>query len=176
MDKIKLVFPTKSYEKQAKEYLQEHYENCEKSLNGTGGMARYENYDQWLDKIYKEHNKINISQDRVPATTYFAVRESDNKIIGMINIRHYLNDYLMGQSGHIGYGVRPNERQKGYATKMLELGLEKCIELRIDKVLVVCDKTNIGSAKTIEKNNGKLGNEVINDAGVPVLRYWIDIA
>ena len=104
-----------------------------------------------------------------------AVRESDNKIIGMINIRHYLNDYLMGQSGHIGYGVRPNERQKGYATKMLELGLEKCIELGIDKVLVICDKTNIGSAKTIEKNNGKLENEGINDAGVPVLRYWVKL-
>lgn len=175
MDKINLVLPSESYEKQAKEYLQEHFENGENILNGDGGLDHSENFDEWLNDVYEEHNEINIQEGRVGASTYFAVRESDNRIIGMINIRHSLNDRLLMHGGHIGYGVRPSERKKGYATRILELGLEKCMELGIDKVLVTCDKSNIGSAKTIEKSNGKLENEVIDADGEPILRYWIDI-
>ena len=97
----------------------------------------------------------------------------DSKIVGTINIRYKLNDYLLRIGGHIGYGIRPSERCKGYATKMLALALEKCRELGIDKALVTCDKDNLGSAKTIINNGGVLENEYTESDGNIVQRYWI---
>jgi len=82
---------------------------------------------------------------------------------------------LLNSYGHIGYGVRPSERRKGYATQMLALALEKCRTLNIEKVLVSCDKDNIGSAKTIMKNGGTLFNEYTEDDGNITQQYWITL-
>jgi len=107
----------------------------------------------------------------VPASTYFVF--VNGKIVGNIQIRHSLNESLLQNGGHIGYGVRPSERRKGYATKTLALALEKCRALGIDKVLVTCNKDNIASAKTILKNGGVLENEFTEENGNIVQRYWI---
>ena len=90
----------------------------------------------------------------------------------MIDIRHRLNEYLLQFGGNIGYSVRPSQRRKGYATEMLALGLEECRKLGLDRALVTCDKTNIGSAKTIQKNGGVLENEVLEGDRI-TQRYWI---
>jgi predicted acetyltransferase len=82
--------------------------------------------------------------------------------------------WLVLGGGHIGYGIRPSERQKGYATKLLKLSLEKAKELEINKVLVVCDTNNIASEKTILNNNGKRDEDYIKEDGVVIKRYWID--
>ena len=95
-------------------------------------------------------------------------------MVGAVNIRHRLNETLLRNGGHIGDGVRPSERKKGIATKMIALALEKCKELGIKKVIMVCDKDNIGSAKSIINNGGVLENEIEAD-GVINQRYWIDI-
>ena len=94
--------------------------------------------------------------------------------MGAVNIRHYLNESLLLNGGHIGDGIRPSERRKGYATAMIGLALEECKKLGIDKVLMVCDKENIGSAKSIINNGGVLENEVVVD-GVTEQRYWITL-
>ena len=86
---------------------------------------------------------------------------------------HYLNESLLFNGGNIGDGVRPSERRKGIATKMIALTLDECRKLGIEKVLMVCDKDNIGSAKSIINNGGILENEVEVD-GVIEQRYWID--
>ena len=91
-----------------------------------------------------------------------------------VNIRHELNDYLLNYGGHIGDGVRPSERRKGYATKIIDLALKECQKLNIDKVLLVCDKDNIGSAKSIKNNGAILENEIVKD-GKTIQRYWIEI-
>ena len=93
------------------------------------------------------------------------------KIIGAISIRHYLNGNLLNTGGHIGYGIRPSERKKGYAKTMLKMALEKCIELDMKRILITCDKTNIGSAKTILANGGTLENQVAEDDGNVVQSY-----
>ena len=95
-------------------------------------------------------------------------------IVGAVNIRHYLNDALLLNGGHIGDGVRPSQRRKGIATKMIALALDECRKLGIKRVLMVCDKENIGSAKSIQKNGGILENEVTVD-GIVEQRYWIEL-
>jgi predicted acetyltransferase len=176
MNNLKLIEPTKERKLEAKEYIQE-FRDYNSDINGTGGLHKLvDNYDEWLQKLEKDKDINAIDQDRVPADTYFAVRKEDNKIIGMINIRHELNDYLLKYGGHIGYCVRPTERKKGYATEILSLGLEKCKELGINKVLVTCYKDNIGSAKTIQNNGGVLENEIdSSEEGKIMKKYWIDI-
>lgn len=170
-----LVFPTKEYEKKAFEYIREFMEyNSE--INGAGGLNRFNNYDEWLLKIEKDLDYSNIKEGRVPSNTYFFVRRSDNKIIGMINIRHRLNEILINEGGHIGYSIRPTERKKGYATLMLKLALERCRELNLNKVLLTCSKANTASAKVIQKNNGILENEIYSETSAEVIqRYWINL-
>ncbi len=57
---------------------------------------------------------------------------------------------------------------------MISLALDECRKLGIQKVLMVCDKENIGSAKSIKNNGGVLENEIVVD-GVVEQRYWIEL-
>jgi len=138
-------------------------------LNGSAGLARAQSFEEWLNSMSVNTTSAGL----VAASQYLAVRTRDKKVVGMINIRHTLNDYLMQFGGHIGYSVRKSERRKGYAKEMLRLALEKCRELGLEKVLVTCDKDNIASAKTILANGGVFVNEVVN-TGRLTQRYWID--
>ncbi|HHY15697.1 MAG TPA: GNAT family N-acetyltransferase [Firmicutes bacterium] len=81
-------------------------------------------YEEWLQKIRADLDIANVQLDRVPSFTYFYVRRNDGEIVGMINIRLFLNDFLKREGGHVGYSIRPSERRKGFATRMLkEMGL-----------------------------------------------------
>ncbi len=99
-----------------------------------------------VQELLDAHNGINIPETWVPDSTYWLVTD-ENKILGAVNIRHSLTEHLFNAGGHIGYGIRPSERRKGYATKLLALSLEKTKELDITKVLVVCDAVNTASEK-----------------------------
>lgn len=147
-------------------------------MAGVGGLAKISTYEEWLAKITSELSKETCGEGGVPATMYLTYRKEDNKLIGMIQIRHALSDYLLKYGGHIGDCVRPSEQGKGYATEQIGLALEKCRELGIDKVLITCKKDNIASARTIIKNNGKLENEIPNEFEDKVMmqRYWIDLS
>ena len=172
---LKLVYPTKKYENKAFEFINE-FVSYKSEINGTGGLYRYDDYDEWLKKLEEDLDIPNIPEDKVPANTYFFIRTSDDKILGMINIRHKLNEFLQNEGGHIGYSIRPRERKNGYVTLMLKLGLEKCKELNLKKVLITCDKSNIGSVKVIQNNNGILENEIYSDTfGKVIQRYWINL-
>lgn len=173
MTEFLLIYPTKEYENKAFEYINE-FLLYNSEINGTGGLDRYDDYDKWLQKVKNDLDIPNIPKDRVPASTYFFIRISDGKIIGMINLRHKLNEFLQNEGGHIGYSIRPTERKKGYGTLMLKLGLDKCKELSLDKVLITCDKSNIASAKVIQNNKGILENEIYSNTFSEVIqRYWI---
>jgi len=92
----------------------------------------------------------------------------------MTNLRHRLNDYLLTYGGHIGYSVRPSERQNGYATQMLRLTLEQARARGIGKVRICCDHYNVASAKTIRANGGVLEDEQFDPQdGTLTQRYWI---
>ena len=110
----------------------------------------------------------------VPDSTWFALDEERNIMVGAVNLRPFLNERLILDGGHIGDGIRPSERRKGYATEMIRLTLEKCKALGIYRVLMVCDKDNIGSARSIQRNGGVLENEAEVDGKIEQ-RYWIDL-
>ena len=172
---MELIFPTIEHKQDALAYRREWLDSgLGESINGSGGLHRkeYEDYEKWLSDIERlVIGQSNNPKINVPATTYFAF--FGDKIVGTIQIRHCLNDYLLHTYGHIGYGVRPSERCKGYATQMLALALVKCREMGIESVLISCDKNNIGSAKTILKNGGIFEKEFVEDDGTIVQQYWI---
>lgn len=131
----------------------------------------YHDFDFYLKNLEAKEE----TGERVPDSVFFCLDVERNIFVGAINIRHYLNDSLIHTGGHIGDGVRPSERRKGYATAMIRLGLEECKKLGIKKVLMTCDKDNIGSAKSIINNGGILENEVMEE-GVVEQRYWITLS
>ena len=124
--------------------------------------------------LYRDGQRLMDDVDGNAGDIADRIAEERNIIVGAINIRHELNDYLLRFGGHIGDGIRPDERRKGYATKMIQLGLQECQKLGIKKVLMICDKDNIGSARSIISNGGVLENEV-NHEGAVMQRYWITL-
>ncbi|MCU6713020.1 GNAT family N-acetyltransferase [Paenibacillus sp. J5C_2022] len=133
----------------------------------------YTGFDSLLVQLRTLRDKPQIDEKTVNSSTFWLLQD-DTSIVGVVNIRHRLNKYLLEIGGHIGYGIRPSERRKGYATEMLRLSLLKAGELGLTNVLVTCDKDNLGSAKTIKNNGGVLDSEAIVD-GVKIQRYWINI-
>ena len=173
-EELELVFPTEEYRKQVEEYLQEFIDNGEYEIAGDGSLDKIKNFDEWLKKIKNDLYEENIEDNKIPSTLYLTVRKSDNKIVGNVQIRHKLNEKLLNYGGHIGDSVRPSERKKGYATEQIRLALKECKKLGIGNVLMDCDKTNIGSAKSIINNGGVLENEVYIN-GELIQRYWISL-
>ena len=173
MDKIILVKPDLSYADEIIKYKEESLAESP-IINGSAGLDRFSSIEIWLEELKKRSCEDTVPKGLVPSSTYLAVREKDNYIVGMIDIRHYLNEYLTQVGGNIGYGVRKTERNKGYAKQMLKLALEKCKELKIKKVLITCDEDNIASEKVILSANAKL-EDIRNVDGENKKRFWIDL-
>lgn len=173
MDKIILVKPDLSYADEIIKYKEESLAESP-IINGSAGLDRFSSIEIWFEELKKRSCEDTVPEGLVPSSTYLGVREKDNYIVGMIDIRHYLNEYLTQVGGHIGYGVRKTERNKGYAKQMLKLALEKCKELKIKKVLITCDEDNIASEKVILSANAKL-EDIRNVDGENKKRFWIDL-
>ena len=173
MDKIILVKPDLSYADEIIKYKEESLAESP-IITGSAGLNRFSSIEDWLEELKKRSSEDTVPKGLVPSSTYLAVREKDNYIVGMIDIRHYLNKYLTQVGGNIGYGVRKTERNKGYAKQMLKLALEKCKELKIKKVLITCDEDNIASEKVILSANAKL-EDIRNVDGENKKRFWIDL-
>ena len=176
MNGIILKVPTLEYEDQVMNYKKVFLENNE-SFDGCAGLEDVEDYNEWLDFDNRLSKKYGDSY--VPSTVYLGIREADNKLVGMIDCRHDLSDFLLSYGGNIGYSVLIDERRKGYAKEMLRLALDKYREEGKSKVLLTCDKANIASAKTILANGGILENEIedkpkLGMSGI-IQRYWINI-
>lgn len=173
MNRIKLVLPTLEHKDQIMNYKREFIEN-EESMDGSSGLRNYKTFEEWHNAIIDNLKEETVREGLVPSTTFIAISTDDGRLIGMIDIRHHLNDYLLNFGGHIGYSVRKAERHKGYATGMLSLALKECKKLKIKKVLVTCDKDNVASAKTVLNNGGVLENEVLEGNKITE-RYWIKL-
>ena len=173
MEKIILVKPDLSYADEIIKYKEESLAESP-IINGSAGLDRFSSIEIWFEELKKRSCEDTVPKGLVPSSTYLGVREKDNYIVGMIDIRHYLNEYLTQVGGNIGYGVRKTERNKGYAKQMLKLALEKCKELKIKKVLITCDEDNIASEKVILSANAKL-EDIRNVDGENKKRFWIEL-
>ena len=172
---MKLIFPKIAHKNKAVDYINEFYEYGSE-INGSGALNRFlkeSTYEEWLEHLSDSIDIANLQAPKVPSLTYFYVREADDRIIGMINIRLALNDFLRKEGGHIGYSVRPTERRKGYATDMLAEGLKVCERIGIQEVFVSCDKENIASARVIQNCVGLLKDEFYSQTYDEILQMYV---
>lgn len=171
--KLMLIKPSIVLEGEYEEYIKE-WEKAGEKIVPYASRRHRENYLQLLN-YWETAETDQVRKDGlVPSTLYFLVDEK-NKIYGALDLRHDLNEYLLGVGGHIGYGIRPSQRRRGYATKILALGIEEAKKLNLKRVLVTCNKDNTGSAGAIKNNHGILENEFKEENGNIVERYWINL-
>ena len=150
---ITLKRPTKEYESEALAFKQEFIENGETTINGSELLDQMDSYDEWLKSVTDNISPDTVNSEWVVTDTYFAFDEDDN-IVGIIDLRHELNDFLK-DFGNSGYSVRPSQRRKGYATEMLKLIIERARQIGMDKLQLSVETSNEASVKTITKNGGK---------------------
>lgn len=179
MTNMYLEEPSIMRKEQAINYINEFIVNDSK-INGVGSLDKFleeQSYEDWLEFCENVKNKDKANElGKVPSNTYFLIRKEDNKLIGMINFRYELNEYLKRIGGHIGYGIAPSERKKGYGKVQLYLCLLKAKEKALDKVMVTCDITNTASAKTIEALGGIFEREEFEKEKNRTLKiYWINV-
>ena len=175
MNDFILIRPAGEYASQIIEYRQEFLDAGD-SMDGTGPLRRFENPEEYIKICAEYEDTTTVPSHLVPATQFFFIRKSDNKLVGMIQIRHRFNDYLEKYAGHIGYSVRPSERRKGYAKEMLRMTLPFCREIGIDKVMITCIDGNIGSEKTILANGGVYEYTIHEpNENKDLKRFWITL-
>lgn len=172
MEKFYLEQPSLYRKTEAIEYINE-FIKYNSAIHGVGSLNKYlDNYESWLEQLKNNRERIEIDK-LVPSETFFLIRENDNKIIGMIDIRLALNDFLKKYGGNIGYSIRPTERRKGYNKINLYLALKFCQEKGLKEVLLDCDYDNLGSANTIISLGGILVKEGINEISNTIMKDFI---
>ena len=179
MEQFYLELPSKNRKEQILDYINEIIKyNSE--TNGLGALAKiiegysFEKALEMCLNMQNENYAKSLGKSQVK--TFLLIRSSDDKMIGSINIRWNLTEYMKKYSGNIGYGIRPTERRKGYNKINLYLGLIEAKKIGLDKVMLVCETNNLGSSKTIEALDGILERKEIDpNDGLLTSYYWIDV-
>lgn len=149
---------------------------CEMAQSGDAciGMGNYENYVLWLTGMQNRHTGHNLPDGYVREDFYLCYE--GKKLIGVFSLKFELTDFLLRFGGHVGYAVRPSERNRGLATQILRQGLALAKAAGFERILCVCNADNYASEKVILKNGGALENELYDpDEKVMVKRFWIQL-
>ena len=170
-EKLLLVSPSGDMKEEILRYKEEHFKYGDMQVHGTGGLAYYDEFDEWLEHINTIAN--DDPDNGIKTSTFFSRRIADGKLTGCIKIHHSLNDELKN-GGHIAYGIRPSERGRGYGIKQLKLILGFAKQEGLTQLIIACDKDNIASAKTAMKCGGILIKEFEED-GVMKQHYLIEL-
>ena len=169
MEDFELIFPTEEYEKEVELYKKNMLDNNSR-MDGCGSL-RIDDFNDWLTRCKEYKDGKNLLPNMPPYIQYICVRKSDNKVIGMLQIRHKTINPIFG---HIGYSIAFDERGKGYSKMMLNLGLIKCKELGLDKVMINCLVTNEASRRCILANGGVLFDRMfVKERNYDIERYYI---
>ena len=174
MEQLVLQTPTLAHKQEAEAFKQEFFDHNEPIINGSALLDQME-YEPWLAHAIQYSRPETVGEDWVVSTTLFAVRLLDNKIVGMVDIRHNIEHPFLAQyGGHIGYAVRPTERRKGYATEILKQALAYAHSIGLNKVMLGCYSDNVASIKTITACGGQLIERKPYADGKPMELYWIN--
>lgn len=172
--RLYLTLPKPEHKRAVWSYRAEFLQNKEPPC-GSSLLDRANSYEEWLENNIKNRRQETAAPGLVEATTYLAFLKETGELVGMIDFRHSLNDYLRQYGGHIGYSVRKSKRRQGYGSEMLALCLRECRAYGLDQVLITCDKENLASAATIRSAGGVLENEVPHE-GSWTQRYWVKLS
>lgn len=171
--------PSIKRKKEIIEFLDE-FVKYESDINGSGSLDKiYDGYtfEEVLDMCLRlEDEEYAKSVGKCPGKTFLLVREDDNKIVGTINLRWNLTDAMLKFGGHIGYGIRPTERRKGYNKINLYMVLKEAKKIGLDRVMLDCNVNNIGSDNTIKSLGGVLERTEVDPSDNKLTNvYWIDV-
>jgi predicted acetyltransferase len=89
----------------------------------------------------------------VPETTYWIVE--DGEVVGDVELRHPLNDWLEQVGGNIGYLTHPAHRNRGVASFALREGLKLLARMGVREALATCRNDNAASIRVLEKAGGR---------------------
>jgi predicted acetyltransferase len=172
--RVQLVHPTVELEASHVSLVNEFRERGEPFIPWIIGEP-YDTFAEYVEKLLRAREGVGLPPGFVPHSTFWLVNGA-GEIVAVSNLRHELNETLLAHGGHVGYGVRPSARGRGYATELLRLTLLEARRLGIEWALVTCDKLNAASAKVIQKNGGVLEDEqFVPELGKTVSRYWIQL-
>jgi predicted acetyltransferase len=173
-EQLKLIDPTEKLESEYREMLDE-FLSAREYYHQNERDAAVNDFPGFVRKLRERPSGAGLPDGYVPDNTYWLV--CGGRVLGTSRLRHRLTPKLEHEDGHIGYDIRPSERRKGYATRLLSMTLEKARSLGLSRVLVTCDSDNIASARVIEKNGGRLEDKRISrETGKLKLRYWIELS
>ncbi|OBZ10076.1 GNAT family N-acetyltransferase [Bacillus sp. FJAT-26390] len=168
---VSLVKPTLALKDAYLNFYQEWIESKEDIVPWVVSLDPAD-FQGMVQSLLANEKGEHLPEGWVPDSTFWLVTEN-KRIVGAVNIRHGLTEKLMNCGGHIGYGIRPSERRKGYATKLLALALEEARKLGVHKALVVCDESNVPSERTILRNGGVEDTSFVEENGNVIKRFWI---
>ena len=173
-DGIQLITPSLAYKSQINAYKDE-FPYSPNGIEGSSQLMFAQSIEDWLDQVEKNRHWDTVQEGWMPAEQYIAV-DTNNSIVGMLNFRKELNDYLLNYIGHIGYSIAPSKRRQGLGALMLKLALQEAKSFGLDKVLITCTDDNIASVGVIEKNGGILEDKRVDPGDMQLTRrYWITL-
>ncbi len=174
-DELRLVLPSEEHLDQVRLYREE-FLAADSHMDGAGPLRRYPDPRDWLAVVRAYADPAGVPEGRVQASQFLCLRETDGRLLGMIQLRHTLNEYLRLYAGHIGYSVRPSERRKGVAAWMLGALLPYCRELGLTRVMISCEPRNEASRRTILSNGGVYDKTVrVPEEAIELEQYWITL-
>lgn len=158
---LQLIEPNISHKEQWEEIMTE-WDNERK----MPWIFFLDSYDQVLKKIESIKYQDDLVNQIAQSSVFFLIDDITHRVLWFYWFRHnlqYWNDHEIGW--HLGYGIRPSERKKWFASKWLHLLLEEIKKLWFSEIFVTCDDDNIWSWKVIENNWGTLQKMI--------LRKWV---
>ncbi|MGT2832910.1 GNAT family N-acetyltransferase [Streptococcus halotolerans] len=176
MTDLALIKPSIDYLETIAAYKNE-FAQANEHLYGGAHLENDVDLGAWIAYTQAIETESGVKEGQAPSSTFLCVRQADQKMVGICNIRHHLKqDSLIHFVGHIGYSICPSERRKGYAKEQLKLALKEAYKLGITKVLVTCDADNLASEKTILANGGVYDNTYVDpDDYSQTKRFWIEV-
>ncbi len=170
---LQLVIPSEEHLEEVRA-LREEYLAAGSGMDGAGPLRRFPDPADWLAEVRRCAEPATVPEGKVPAALFLCLR--DGRVLGMIQVRRTLNDYLRRYAGHIGYSVRPSERRKGVARWMLGAVLPYCREIGLERVMIACEPWNEGSRRTILANGGvPAGTVHMPERNIDLEQYWIQL-